>query len=577
MKQIIFILILIIIKNSLFCLEPIKLNNKNLNGKYIGKYIEYINERELFKEIKDQWHVDPKFINKMFIGIMKNIDISDTNLGYRTRFKPRNKNEYEYIAWGINDIIKNEDKLKFTGSDKNVFFLNFIPHAYWLRFKILNDTNSSVEIFLEQDKHFFGWFDIFIPEGNNYIEKKSKFEEPLNKKEVKYKNAVHKIKVNPGLNTYYIRIDSHLIDIVPIRIWTPDAFYINMTKDSLFHGIIIGIYILIFCYSIFISIKNKSYILLTLMIIISFLTSKSYSGFGYQYIWPFNPLIGLYIFFISFPAFHITFLLFGRNFIEIPKYTPVIDIILKIIIVLSVLILLTLMIFPLHVIEFILILVLIIEHTFYIPVTVSSVYVIKKRNKQGIFLLIGTILYFVSLVEFVLSSNNIIPYKFINYLNIRIIIFIVLMTLGAAYKIKLMNKMVQDLKEKLFEINLKLKNKKSITDESILKTETVKEFIKRNYSTIISRDNLAYAVGWSPDHLGRIFKQITGEKISDYINKIRINEVKKKLKNTNDKIIDIAFDTGFENLRTFNKVFLNLAGMSPMNFRIQYYNKKYND
>ena len=71
----------------------------------------------------------------------------------------------------------------------------------------------------------------------------------------------------------------------------------------------------------------------------------------------------------------------------------------------------------------------------------------------------------------------------------------------------------------------------------------------------------------SPDHLGRSFKLHTGEKISDYLNNIRIEEAKMELMKTDKKIIDIAFEVGFESLRTFNKVFLDIVEESPSNFR----------
>ncbi len=71
----------------------------------------------------------------------------------------------------------------------------------------------------------------------------------------------------------------------------------------------------------------------------------------------------------------------------------------------------------------------------------------------------------------------------------------------------------------------------------------------------------------SPDHLGRMFKQHTGEKISDYLNKIRVEKASSLLLETDDKIIAVAYDAGFESLRTFNKVFLTIMGVSPSNYR----------
>ena len=71
------------------------------------------------------------------------------------------------------------------------------------------------------------------------------------------------------------------------------------------------------------------------------------------------------------------------------------------------------------------------------------------------------------------------------------------------------------------------------------------------FSDDISRDGLATAIEMSPDHLGRMFKKYTGEKITDELNKIRIEEAKKRLLETDDKIIAVVFDVGFGGLDPF--------------------------
>jgi len=73
----------------------------------------------------------------------------------------------------------------------------------------------------------------------------------------------------------------------------------------------------------------------------------------------------------------------------------------------------------------------------------------------------------------------------------------------------------------------------------------------------------------SPDHLGRMFKQYTGSKISEHLNSKRIEAACKELRETDRKIIDVAFGVGFDTLRTFNKVFLDSVGTNPTNYRKQ--------
>lgn len=107
----------------------------------------------------------------------------------------------------------------------------------------------------------------------------------------------------------------------------------------------------------------------------------------------------------------------------------------------------------------------------------------------------------------------------------------------------------------------------SVSSSTEKKLERVIEFIKENYTSSISREGIASAVDMSPDHLSRSFKRHTGKRIDSYINELRIMEAKRQLLETDKTVIRIAFDTGFESISPFNRVFLDIEGMSPTKYR----------
>ena len=109
----------------------------------------------------------------------------------------------------------------------------------------------------------------------------------------------------------------------------------------------------------------------------------------------------------------------------------------------------------------------------------------------------------------------------------------------------------------------------SITSRTEEKIRKVKEFIEENYTSDISREGLAASVEVHPDNLGKLFKTCTNQKLGDYIYELRVRDAAKKLLETDDNIIDIAFSVGFESLRTFNRIFPKFMGVTPEKYRRQ--------
>ncbi len=99
------------------------------------------------------------------------------------------------------------------------------------------------------------------------------------------------------------------------------------------------------------------------------------------------------------------------------------------------------------------------------------------------------------------------------------------------------------------------------------KIQKAVEYIDQNYAYEISREGLASHIGLHHDNLGRYFKLYQGKKMNDYINELRIKEASRKLQETDEKIIDIAFSVGFGSLRTFNKSFRDIMKISPAYYR----------
>lgn len=93
------------------------------------------------------------------------------------------------------------------------------------------------------------------------------------------------------------------------------------------------------------------------------------------------------------------------------------------------------------------------------------------------------------------------------------------------------------------------------------------EFIRTNLDQDLSLENISKSIGSSSYELSRKFKKETGQSITDYINKQRINEAISIMENKNLLVTDIAQMVGYNDVNYFTKVFKKLIGMTPSEFR----------
>ena len=107
----------------------------------------------------------------------------------------------------------------------------------------------------------------------------------------------------------------------------------------------------------------------------------------------------------------------------------------------------------------------------------------------------------------------------------------------------------------------------SLSSEKIQQLDWAVSYIREHYTESISREGLASRLNMHPDNFGRFFRQHTGKKIGGMINELRIQSAMLELAEGNKNVLEIAMQVGFENLRTFNRVFKKITGISPNEYR----------
>lgn len=98
----------------------------------------------------------------------------------------------------------------------------------------------------------------------------------------------------------------------------------------------------------------------------------------------------------------------------------------------------------------------------------------------------------------------------------------------------------------------------------------VKEYLDSHYAEKISLDALANEFHINKFYLTRIFKANFGESITDYLNKQRINSAKAMLRFTNNTAENIAVNCGINDAGYFTRLFKNLEGETPTQYRARW-------
>lgn len=93
------------------------------------------------------------------------------------------------------------------------------------------------------------------------------------------------------------------------------------------------------------------------------------------------------------------------------------------------------------------------------------------------------------------------------------------------------------------------------------------QFIHSKYDEEILVADIAEYVYLSPSYFAKVFRILTGYTVKDYVNRYRLYQAAKSLKETEKRIIAIAFETGFSSQQVLTKKFVQQYGVPPAYFR----------
>ena len=86
---------------------------------------------------------------------------------------------------------------------------------------------------------------------------------------------------------------------------------------------------------------------------------------------------------------------------------------------------------------------------------------------------------------------------------------------------------------------------------------------------VLSLDEVADEIGFSKFYLNRVFQEHVKTTIYQYILERRLTEAARQLIDTDNPIVDIAYDAGYQSQQAFTNAFSTIYHCTPMKYRMR--------
>ncbi|MBO5215487.1 MAG: helix-turn-helix domain-containing protein [Clostridia bacterium] len=123
------------------------------------------------------------------------------------------------------------------------------------------------------------------------------------------------------------------------------------------------------------------------------------------------------------------------------------------------------------------------------------------------------------------------------------------------------------MRSTLIELFITTMRKISSRDQNEDAVSIIMRAVQEDYVSPPTLGAIALKLGYSVPYLSMRFKEVTGIGYRDYIIRVRMEEARRLLANTDKKIVEIAECVGYSDVNFFYSVFKKTEGTSPAVFR----------
>jgi AraC-like DNA-binding protein len=114
----------------------------------------------------------------------------------------------------------------------------------------------------------------------------------------------------------------------------------------------------------------------------------------------------------------------------------------------------------------------------------------------------------------------------------------------------------------------------ALQDGGLNKVEQMACLVAQRYKEPLTVQEISQAVGLHPNYAMNLFKKAFGTTLIDYLTTHRVSHAQRLLVTTDEKIVEIAFGSGFNSISRFNEAFRRACGCTPREYRVHHENSE---
>ena len=227
----------------------------------------------------------------------------------------------------IEDVSSPEFDSQFKPSQEAVPNFGYSESSYWVRFQIKNNTSGVNQWLLEVAFANVHFIDLYLPypDAEGFAVKQTGINRPPATRDIRHPHFVFDLSIPvQSQQTAYLNIRSGASIVLPLTLWTPDAFINESQWSQVLQVLIFGALVGLLIYNLFIlfSLREKAYLYLVILIASWLVFDLAYAGYMEIYIIPNLYYLRQFYMAVSFALVFISMVLFTDTILELKVSQP---------------------------------------------------------------------------------------------------------------------------------------------------------------------------------------------------------------------------------------------------------------